>query len=92
MNMDELKNLNSAMNSINKNINNITEYFTNFNKNNSDIELKKIDAELEEIKKILDYNNISTDALKYSDKNTVLNSITSKLNSLRNDSNDSNLK
>ena len=88
MNMDELKNLNSAINSINKNINNITESFTNFSKNNEDIELKKVDNELEEIKKILDSNNLNANTCKYVDKNTLLDSITEKLNYLKNKSSD----
>lgn len=91
-NNNNFSDLISAINEIYPNINNITSHMNAFSQSCDEYELKKIDQELIEIKKILDANNINIKNLHCDLKDTLLNSMDSKLNYLKNSFIDKNLK
>ena len=68
-------------------MNNINSYLDNFNTNYSEIELNNIDSELGEIKKILEANNLNINNYANSTQNTLMNSIDSRLNNIKNNIN-----
>ncbi len=88
MDINDISNLNSAINKIFTNMSNINTFMENFNTNFNELELKNVDNELTEIKKILDTNNIIINKSNQN-KDTLLNSIDTKLKHIKNFSDNS---